>query len=273
MECWDVNCATALSHRATTVRKNDILLFRMICHFVHTADGWGYQNASSIKSSLYSAMGCRFQHRHLWYSYMYLCSLALSTRFWDVTPCIPVEIQRLLAATKCFHLQGRRLSLVSSQNFLLPVAARCLLGSLFSLKNEPVRFLETCVGFLPDYTASHPRRQFSSQSSLWEHHTNYKMFVLLVAGGCNSLFATAEKIVKLFVPIIYFGFQLEPHWIRVLWVMISRTLIDMSKGLGATCYIHYCGISEPEERVSRFLRNLGNHIVLCAYILGRVIII
>jgi hypothetical protein len=48
--------------------------------------------------------------------------------------------------------------------------------------------------------------------------------------------------------------------------MISRTLIGMSKGLGATCRIHHWGKSEPEGGVRKFPRNLVNHIVLCAYI-------
>jgi hypothetical protein len=48
--------------------------------------------------------------------------------------------------------------------------------------------------------------------------------------------------------------------------MTSRSLIGRPKGLGATCRIHYWGKSEPEEGARRFLRNLGNYIVLCAYI-------
>jgi hypothetical protein len=71
----------------------------------------------------------RFSERRTTY-----CSL-LSIIFWDVTPCSLLKCNRRFGGTYRLHLQGRR------KNFS---------------KNQPISRRQT------DYTASHPRRWYSS---------------------------------------------------------------------------------------------------------------
>jgi hypothetical protein len=86
-----------------------------------------------------------------------------NTVFWNVMPCIPVQVHLHFRGTNCLHLQGRRISQASNQkeaggSTYLVLFASCL---AFDLEHGGSILLRN-VDELSDYTESHPRRQYSS---------------------------------------------------------------------------------------------------------------
>jgi hypothetical protein len=78
------------------------------------------------------------------------------TTFWGVTPCNLVEIYSNLGGMYCFQLEFQRVGQVKCCLLLA-----CLLGLLFNSEDEGSTFFENGKMLL-DYTASHLRRQYSS---------------------------------------------------------------------------------------------------------------
>jgi hypothetical protein len=82
---------------------------------------------------------------HLWLSQRQLYEVA--TIFWGVMPCSLVHVRRLFGG---------------SYYFLLHCCSCWLLGLLLDHDDEGNMFLRNVGEFLPDYTASHPGRQYSA---------------------------------------------------------------------------------------------------------------
>jgi hypothetical protein len=52
----------------------------------------------------------------------------MSAAFWDVMPCVPLEVHGRLERTHCFHFQGRTADQATNQQGA-PLAAHLLLVS------------------------------------------------------------------------------------------------------------------------------------------------
>jgi hypothetical protein len=69
-----------------------------------------------------------------------------------VAACSLVEVQLRFATTSCLHIQCR----TSASSLFL---TGCLFGVLFGLEDGYSTFIRNVGKFLPEYSASHRRRQ------------------------------------------------------------------------------------------------------------------
>jgi hypothetical protein len=76
--------------------------------------------------------------------------------FWDMTPCTPLSGTRRFGGTYPLHLQGRR---IVQQSHLL---ARCFAQLFYDPEDGGDTFLRNVGYHSTQYTASYPRRRYSS---------------------------------------------------------------------------------------------------------------
>jgi hypothetical protein len=76
-----------------------------------------------------------------------------NTLFWDITPCGPLKINRRFGVTYHRHLQDRRISRARNQREIC---------KLFDPEDGGDTFPRNVCWFSTDYTASYPRRYYSS---------------------------------------------------------------------------------------------------------------
>jgi hypothetical protein len=82
--------------------------------------------------------------------YMFLKSII----FWDMTRCSPLSINRCFGGTYRLYLQGRR-------NRFRKLASK-------QVADGGDKFLRNVGWYSTDYTASYPRRWYSSKPPLWK---------------------------------------------------------------------------------------------------------
>jgi hypothetical protein len=88
-------------------------------------------------------------------TYLLICNLK-NTGFREAAACNLVEMYRRFRITYCLHDQGRGVSQASSKQSILTA---CFLGILSGPEDGGNTFLRNVGKLLPDYMASHPRRQ------------------------------------------------------------------------------------------------------------------
>jgi hypothetical protein len=81
-----------------------------------------------------------------------------NTIFWDVTPCIMIEVYRRSGATYCLHLRDKNISQGRKQQAFVTLVTARLLGLLFYPEDGGSTFLRNFSKRLPDYMMSHARR-------------------------------------------------------------------------------------------------------------------
>jgi hypothetical protein len=84
--------------------------------------------------------------------------------FWNMMPCIPVEVCRRFEGITCLRLQGWRVCQTKSEK--VTASFLCL---LFNPENWGNSFLRNVGGVLPGYRSLHSGREYSSyEEALWD---------------------------------------------------------------------------------------------------------
>jgi hypothetical protein len=90
-----------------------------------------------------------------WRFYVFTTTIMKTSIFWVMTPCIQVDVHWRFAGQYYLHLQRRTVS-------ILPASCSQLAWFSFRLWRWRQNVLPTTFEIITDYTASHPRRMYSS---------------------------------------------------------------------------------------------------------------
>jgi hypothetical protein len=96
------------------------------------------------------------------------------TTFWDVTQWSLVAVHWHFGGTSLFLLQSQWIRQARNWQSFSPASCWFLAWFVFlTLKMEAVSSSEMLLWLLPDYTALHPSRQYSSRALQFVHFTKY----------------------------------------------------------------------------------------------------